>query len=216
FNRMAHKGIVAILGMRSSNGGCHDLAAWGFPWGCFRGLSEAGDRVRADDSTDSLPDAGSSLAAADLRLAKLRPVSEIPGAAGFPQLLAEEARWAAALGHRGALPADQADRIARRRRGVSAALKLGLAKRRKGAGALPSDADHLRKMVGSLRVVHPVTAYFVLASASQRSGRQQWPRKSRQHDRLPARPSRRNGPAGTAPPNQRPARQSSPKREACR
>jgi hypothetical protein len=62
--------------------------------------------VGADDGTYHLSDAGSSLAAAGLRLAELRSVSEIPGAVGFPRLLAEEARRSALLGDRGAFPAD--------------------------------------------------------------------------------------------------------------
>src|SRR5262249_35007203 len=106
--------------MRSSNGGWHGFAGWA----CFRRLSEAGDGIRADDGADPLSDAGSSLAAADLCLAELRPVSEIPGAAGFPCLLAGKARRPAVLGHRGACQADQACRASRRRRRVQVALTL--------------------------------------------------------------------------------------------
>src|SRR5580704_5187674 len=98
--------------MRSSNGGWHGLAGWG----CFRRFPEAGFGLRADDGADSVSDAGSSLAAADLRLAELRSVPEIPGTEGFPRLLAGEARRPAVLGYRGAFQADQARRTACHRR----------------------------------------------------------------------------------------------------
>src|ERR1700760_3366097 len=77
--------------MRSFNGGQHDVACWG----CFRRLPEAGAGIRADHGRDPLPDAGSSLAAADLCLAELRSVSEISGAEGFPAVLGREAGRAA-------------------------------------------------------------------------------------------------------------------------
>src|ERR1700743_2292079 len=73
--------------MRSSNGGWHGLASWG-----FRGFPEAGAGLRADDGANSLSDAGSSLTAANLHLAKLRSVSEISGAEGFPRILGGKAR----------------------------------------------------------------------------------------------------------------------------
>src|SRR5260370_26658019 len=107
--------------MRSSNGGWHGLAGWS----CFRRFPEAGAGLRADDGANSLSDAGSSLAAADLCLAELRPVSEIPGAEGFSGLLAGKARRPLVLGHAGAFQADQARRAARRRRCVQAALSRG-------------------------------------------------------------------------------------------
>src|SRR5579863_1533329 len=62
--------------------GWHGLAGW-----CFRRLPETGAGLRADDGGNSLPDAGSSFAASDLRLAELRSVSEISSVAGFPALL---------------------------------------------------------------------------------------------------------------------------------
>src|SRR3954468_8994871 len=105
--------------MRSSNGGWHGLAGWG-----FRGFSETGAGLRADDGANSLPHAGSSLAAADLCLAELRSVSEIPGAARFPGLLGEIARWSAVLRHGGTLQADQAGGAPHRRRRVPPALTL--------------------------------------------------------------------------------------------
>src|SRR5215475_5568633 len=107
--------------MRSFNGGWHGVAGWG----CFRGFSEAGKGLRADDGADSLPHAGPSLAAADLCLAELRPVPEIPGAAGLFALLAGEAGRPAVLGYRSAFQADQARRTARRRRRVPFALMPG-------------------------------------------------------------------------------------------
>src|SRR6185312_2236325 len=105
--------------MRSLKGGSHGFAGWG-----FRGLSETCAGIRADDGRKPLSAAGSPLAAADLRLAELRSVSEIPGAAGLPAVLAGEARGAALLGPHRALQADQAGRAARRRRRVPAALML--------------------------------------------------------------------------------------------
>src|ERR1051326_5946262 len=72
-------------------GGQHDVAGWGR----FRGLPETGAWVWADHGRDPLPDAGSSLAAADLCLAELRSVSEISGAEGFSEVLGGEAGGAA-------------------------------------------------------------------------------------------------------------------------
>src|SRR5258705_8433610 len=103
--------------MRSSNGGWHGLAGW-----CFRGFPETGAGLRADDGANSVSDAGSSLAAANLRLAELRSVSEFPGVEGLSFVLASEARRAAVCRHRRAFQADQACRTARRRRRVPAAL----------------------------------------------------------------------------------------------
>src|SRR3984893_5518026 len=103
--------------MRSSNGGWHGLAGW-----CFRGLPETGAGLRADDGAYSLSDARSSLAFADLRLAKLRSVSEFSGAEGLSFVLATEARRPLVRRHRCAFQADQACRTARRRRRLPAAL----------------------------------------------------------------------------------------------
>src|SRR4051812_8286843 len=107
--------------MRSSNGGWHGLAGWG-----FRGFPETGAGLRADDGANSVSHAGSSLAAANLCLAELRSMSEIPGAEGLSRVLGEIAGWPAVLRHRGAFEADQACRAARRRRRVPAALKSAL------------------------------------------------------------------------------------------
>src|SRR5262245_14337727 len=104
--------------MRSLNGGWHGLAGWG----CFRGLPEAGAGLRTDDGANPLSDAGSPVVAADLRLAELRSVSEISGAAGFPCVLAGEARGAAVLRDRRAFAADQAGRVAGGERGLPSAL----------------------------------------------------------------------------------------------
>src|SRR5882724_11085220 len=105
--------------MRSSNGGRHGLAGWG----CFRRLPEASAGLRSDDGANPVSVAGSPVAAADIRLAELRYVPEIPGAAGFSRFLAGKARGTAVLRHRGAFAADQAGRIACRERGVSVALR---------------------------------------------------------------------------------------------
>src|SRR6478736_8416453 len=102
----------------SCNGGWHGVAGWG----CFRRFPETGPGLWADDGANSLPDAGSSLTATDLRLAELRSVSEIPGARGFPGLLAGKARRPALFRHGGAFQADQADRTACGGRRVQAAL----------------------------------------------------------------------------------------------
>src|SRR3981081_2318042 len=83
---------------------------------------EGGAGLRADDGANPVSDAGPSRIAADLCLAELRSVSEIPGAEGFPRLLAGKARWPPVLGHGRAFQADQAGRTARRRRRVQAAL----------------------------------------------------------------------------------------------
>src|SRR5437763_6980142 len=79
--------------MRSSNGGWHGLAGWG-----FRGFPETGAGLRADDGGNPVSDARSSLAATDLRLAKLRSVSQLPGAQGFSVVLAAKARRSAVRG----------------------------------------------------------------------------------------------------------------------
>src|SRR3984957_5692523 len=97
--------------------GWHGLAGW-----CFRRLPATGAGLWADDGGNSLPDAGSSIAAANLRLAELRSVSEIPGAAGFPRLLGAETRATASFGPRRAFQTDQARRAARRQRRVPVAL----------------------------------------------------------------------------------------------
>src|SRR6478752_2834657 len=103
-SRMAKSPSKPPLKMRSSNGGWHGLASWG----CFRGLPETGAGLRADDGANSLPDARSSLAAANLCLAELRSVSEISGTEGFSFLLAGEAGRTAVLGNGRALQTDQA------------------------------------------------------------------------------------------------------------
>src|ERR1700733_6289468 len=104
--------------MRSSNGGWHGLAGWG-----FRGFSEAGAGLWADDGANSVSHAGSSFAAANLCLAELRSVPEISGVEGFSQLLGKVAGGTVVFGDGGAFQADQAGRTARRRRRVPAALK---------------------------------------------------------------------------------------------
>src|ERR1700733_1788300 len=103
--------------MRSSNGGWHGLAGWG-----FRRFSETGAGLWADDGANYLSHAGSSLAAANLHLAKLRSVSEFSGAEGFSLVLAANARGTSVRRHHRPFQADQARRVARRRRRVPAAL----------------------------------------------------------------------------------------------
>src|ERR1044072_6662839 len=100
----------------------HGLAGWS----CFRGFPEAGAGLRADDGADPVSDAGSPLVAADLCLAELRSVSEIPGAEGFPRLLGGKARWPAVFRDGCAFQVDQAGRVARGRWRFQAALRQRL------------------------------------------------------------------------------------------
>src|SRR6266850_397441 len=96
----------------------HGLAGWS----CFRRFPEAGAGLRADDGANPVSDAGSPRIAADLCLAELRSVSEIPGAEGFPRLLAGKARWPTVFRNGRAFQADQAGRTARGGWRVQAAL----------------------------------------------------------------------------------------------
>src|SRR6185437_2217671 len=88
----------------------------------FQGFQKAGLRLRTDNSGNRLSPSGSSLVAANLRLAGLRYVSEFPGVAGFPRILGNEARRPAVRSYRCALETYQASRTARRRRRVPIAL----------------------------------------------------------------------------------------------
>jgi len=70
--------------MRSSNGGWHGLAGWGFEGRrSLEGLSQAGPGLRPDDGGNRLSPSGSSLVAANLRLAGLRPVPNFPALKDF-------------------------------------------------------------------------------------------------------------------------------------
>src|SRR6266849_8901288 len=122
--------------MRSLNGGWHGVAGWG----CFRRFPEAGAGLRADDGANSLSDAGSPVVAANLRLAELRSVSEIPGVEGFSRLLGRKARRTAVLRHGSAFQADQACRTARRRRRVQAALRRSICRVGKAQACPPFQA----------------------------------------------------------------------------
>src|SRR3569832_945306 len=104
--------------MRSCKGGWHGTAGWSR----FRGFPETAAGLRADDGPNSLPDAGSPVAAPDLRLEELRHVSEISGAEGLPGVLAGKAGRPAAFGDGCAFQADQARRAARRGWRIPAAL----------------------------------------------------------------------------------------------
>src|ERR1044072_173818 len=88
----------------------------------FQRVQETDGRLRADNRPDPVPDARSSVAAANVRLAELRPVPEISRAATVSRLLDREARGAAAFGAGRALPVDQAGRVESDRRRVSAEL----------------------------------------------------------------------------------------------
>src|SRR5258708_25404021 len=88
----------------------------------FQGFQEAGLGLRTDNSGNRLSPSGSSLVAANLRLAGLRPISEFSGVEGFPRLLGKVARGSALRNHRRAFETHQARRTARRRWRVSAAL----------------------------------------------------------------------------------------------
>src|SRR5262249_662936 len=103
--------------LSSWTGGWHGRERCG-----FEGFQEAGLRLRTDNSGNRLSPSGSSLVAANLRLAGLRYVSEFPGAKGFPRVLGNKARRPAVCGHRRALQTDQACRTTRRGRSLPAAL----------------------------------------------------------------------------------------------
>src|SRR5689334_3355052 len=94
---------AATRQMRSSNGGWHGLAGWG-----FRRFPETGAGLRADDGGNPVSDARSPLAATDLRLAKLRFVSQFSSAQGLSVFLAAKARRSALRCHRRAFQIDQA------------------------------------------------------------------------------------------------------------
>src|SRR5207302_2492554 len=70
-----------------------------------------------------LPAPRPPMAAADLRLAAIRRLAGISGAAEIPRFLAGEPRRAVALGDGRAFPADPAGRDPRHRRRVPAALR---------------------------------------------------------------------------------------------
>src|SRR5258708_3266749 len=104
---------------------CFFRLAWRLAWSRkmrFQGFQQAGLRLRTDNSGNRLSPSGSSLAAANLRLAGLRSVSEFSGAEGLSLLLAKKARRPLVRRHRRAFQADQACRIARHRRRLSIAL----------------------------------------------------------------------------------------------
>src|SRR4051812_33423407 len=105
--------------MRSCKGGWHGLAEWSR----FGRFPETAAGLRNDDGADSLSDAGSSLAAPDLRLAGLRHVSEISGGEGFPGVLGGKAPRTASLGYKGALQGYQARRVGGGWRRVPASFK---------------------------------------------------------------------------------------------
>jgi hypothetical protein len=79
-------------------------------------------RLRTDNSGNRLSPSGSSLVAANLRLAGLRYVSEFPGAKGFPRVLGKITRRTPVRSYRCALETHQASRTTRRRRRVPVAL----------------------------------------------------------------------------------------------
>src|SRR5437879_4317027 len=95
----------------------------------FQGFQEADLRLRTDNSGNRLSPSGSSLAAANLRLAGLRYVSEFPGAEGFPRVLGKIARGSALRSHRRAFQTHKARRTAGRRWRVSAALNCSRSRR---------------------------------------------------------------------------------------
>src|SRR5882757_7382323 len=108
--------------MRSGNGGKHGLAGWG-----FRGFPETGVRLWADDGANPVSLAGSSLVAANLRLAELRSVSQISGIVQVSFVLATEARWPSVFGPGGAFQLGEARRDQGCRWGFS--IELGAADR---------------------------------------------------------------------------------------
>src|SRR5438552_7547963 len=117
FSFLARESCIAFSGWP---GGWHGRERCG-----FQGFQEAGLRLRTDNSGNRLSPSGSSLAAANLRLAGLRSVSEFPGAKGFPRLLGKIARRSAVRSDRRAFETHQACRTARRGRSLPAALTRG-------------------------------------------------------------------------------------------
>ena len=105
---------------------------WRAPWcrkrlqfrkgSSFGRFSPATPGLRPDHRQHPLPAARPSLAPANLRLAGLRSLPELPGAEQIPQFLAGKTRGPAALGDGGACAADQAGGDQGDRRGVQAAL----------------------------------------------------------------------------------------------
>src|SRR5450432_4297486 len=85
-------------------------------------LPRLGIRLRTDNSGNRLSPSGSSLVAANLRLAGLRYVSKFPGAKGFPRVLGKITRRTPVRSYRCALETHQASRTTRRRRRVPVAL----------------------------------------------------------------------------------------------
>src|SRR5215510_10339433 len=73
-------------------------------------LPQAARRIRVDHGADTLPAPRSPGAAADLCVAGLRSLPQVPGAQPLSRLLAGEAGRAAALGDGGAFPPDQTRR----------------------------------------------------------------------------------------------------------
>src|SRR6266566_6792116 len=73
-------------------------------------FSEAGKGVRPNHRAHPVPAPGPSLAAANLRLAELRPLPRFPGTARFFGILAEIARRCRAFGHGRAFPPHQTGR----------------------------------------------------------------------------------------------------------
>src|SRR6266849_7718688 len=117
FSFLTRESCIAFSGWA---GGWHGRERFG-----FQGFQEAGLRLRTDNSGNPLSHSGSSMAAANLRLAGLRSVSKFPGAEGFPRVLATRARRPAVCGHRRALQTDQACRTTHRGRSLPAALTRG-------------------------------------------------------------------------------------------
>src|SRR6266849_2064070 len=114
FSFLARESCIAFSGWA---GGWHGRERCG-----FQGFEEAGLRLRTDNSGNCVSPSGSSLVAANLRLAGLRFVSEFPGAKGFPRVLGKITRGTPVRSYRRTFQTRQARRIARRRRRVPVAL----------------------------------------------------------------------------------------------
>src|SRR5262245_8411788 len=99
---------------RAGAGDCHE----GLRSYRLVGFREATQGLRADHGAHLLPPPRSPLAAAELRLAGLRSLPELPAAAEIPPVLAAEAGRAAALGDGRALAADPSGGNAHPRRRV--------------------------------------------------------------------------------------------------
>src|SRR5262249_5899925 len=112
--------VISRLDVRI--GGRHGISAIGRQRIGFQGLPPPARRLWSDHGANPLPTSRSSVPAADLCLAGLRPLPAVSRAQPLSRLLAGDARGAAALGHGRACPPDQAGRNPLHQRRIPSAL----------------------------------------------------------------------------------------------